>query len=164
MTIRAEKDGIVWPSRFRPGVAPVHVRNELDMAAAPSRVFATLIAAPHWPDWYPNAKNVEMLDGGARLEAGARFRWTTFGVRIISEVKEFSPNERIAWDGRAFGVDVYHAWLIRPSARGAYVVTEETQHGGIARLAAALMPGRMSKFHQLWLEALEKRSREPAGK
>lgn len=149
---------INWPERFHPARAPVHVRNDLDMAASPEKVWAALIDAARWPEWYPNASNVRILSGGRELAPGERFRWTTFGATIVSEVAEFAPYERIAWTGTAFGIDVYHAWLILPSARGACVVTEETQYGALARLAAALLPGRMEKFHQIWLENLEARA------
>lgn len=149
---------INWPDRFHPDRAPVHVRNELDMAARPEKIWAALIDAARWPEWYPNAANVSFLSGGGRLAPGARFRWKTFGATVVSEVAEFVPHQRIAWTGRALGIDVYHAWLMEPSARGACVLTEETQYGGLARLAAALLPGRMSKFHQLWLEKLEARA------
>ncbi len=149
---------IIWPDRFHPGRAPVHVRNDLDMAASPEKIWAALIDATAWPEWYPNARNIRLLSGGHSLAPGARFRWTTFGATIVSEVAEFSPHERIAWTGRAVGIDVYHAWLIRPSARGGHVLTEETQYGALALLAATLMPGRMSKFHQLWLENLATRA------
>ena len=149
---------IDWPDRFHPDRAPVHVRNELDMAARPENIWAALIDAARWPQWYPNASNVSILSGGGALSAGERFRWTTFGATIVSEVAEFAPFERIAWTGSAFGIDVYHAWLIQPSARGAYVLTEETQYGALARIAAALLPGRMSKYHQIWLENLEARA------
>ena len=152
------QSSINWPDRFRPDKAPVHVRNELDMAAQPDKIWSALIDASRWPDWYPNAKGVKIISGGDRLAPGARFRWTTFGATIDSEIAEFIPHERIAWTGRAFGIDVYHAWLIAPSAKGAYVVTEETQYGALARLAAALLPGRMEKFHQIWLENLEARA------
>jgi hypothetical protein len=32
------------------------------------------------------------------------------------------------------------------------VLTEETQTGWLARLGALVMPGRMSKWYQRWLE------------
>ncbi|MEZ5922741.1 MAG: SRPBCC family protein [Parvularculaceae bacterium] len=151
--------GISWPHRFHPDVAPIHVRNEIEIAARPEIVFAWLIKAPLWPDWYPNASNVRLKDPNAStLSLDTEFRWKTFGVSIVSRVLEFVPGERIAWDGRAFGVDVYHAWLIRPSAKGAYVVTEESQYGIFARAAAALWPDRMHDFHQIWLERLSEKA------
>jgi len=35
-------------------------------------------------------------------------------------------------------------------------LTEETRNGWLVRLGALVMPGRMSKWHQRWLEELEK--------
>jgi hypothetical protein len=52
------------------------------------------------------------------------------------------------------GVEAYHAWEITPTAVGAHVLTEETQHGWAARLGSIVFPNRMSKFHQIWLERL----------
>ena len=69
-------------------------------------------------------------------------------------VQEWVPNERIAWTGKAFGLDVYHAWLIEKTATGCHVLTEETQHGFMVRLGKLFMPNRMSTFHQIWLEGL----------
>jgi hypothetical protein len=80
------------------------------------------------------------------------------GVAIRSRVREFEPCSRVAWDGRAIGIDVYHAWIIEERAGGCMVVTEETQHGVLARIGGCLMPKRMSTFHQVWLENLAKKS------
>jgi hypothetical protein len=125
------------------------------MDAPPDVVWAWLIRAQLWPSWYVNAAHIRFLDGTPPdLSAGARFRWKTFGVSLESTVREFVPGERIAWDARGPGVDAYHAWVISATARGSHVLTEETQHGWLARLANFLMPWRMPKYHQLWLEQL----------
>jgi hypothetical protein len=152
---------IRWPDHYKPQNCPVHVRNDLDMVARPEHVWAWLICAPLWPSWYINSANVTILEGSEHhLENGTQFRWKTFGVTIISTVVEYVPNERIAWTAHSFGLDVYHAWILSPSSRGCTVVTEETQHGWLARLAKILMPKRMSDFHQLWLEELERKACE----
>ena len=148
-----------WPEYYAPHACPIHVRNELDMAASPDKVWAWLTRPTLWPDWYVNSANVEILGGSLlSLEEGTRFRWQTFGVRITSTVLEYVPGERIAWDGQAIGIDVYHAWVLRPSNRGCYVLTEETQHGWITRLSKLFMPNRMYRFHQLWLQELERKA------
>lgn len=150
---------VQWPDYYNPHNCPIHVRNELDMAASPEHVWAWLTRAPLWPTWYINSANVEIIKGPTPdLTAGTRFRWKTFGVTIISTVLEFVPQERIAWKAEAFGLDVYHAWVLQPSDKGCLVLTEETQHGWLARLGKLLMPNRMYKFHQVWLEALEKQA------
>ena len=126
------------------------------MAAAPEHVWAWLIGATHWPAWYSNSAKVKNIQGpGPNLAEGTKFRWKTFGVTITSTVREFIPGQRIAWDAHAPGLDVYHAWVLQPSSKGCYVLTEETQHGFIARLGGLFMPNRMHKYHQLWLEGLE---------
>jgi hypothetical protein len=152
-------EAIRWPAEFDPAHSPIHVRNELAMLAPAPVIWAWLIRARDWPSWYPNSKNVRIDGGGAELSPGVTFRWRTFGVGVFSRVEEFVGGERIAWTARGIGVWAYHAWLLRPSASGCTVVTEETQHGFVARVGMLLMPGRMGRFHQLWLEELEKKAR-----
>jgi len=151
---------IRWPNHYEPSRCPVHVRNELDMAAPRDRVWAWLTRPTLWPTWYVNSANVEILEGpGPDLKEGTRFRWKTFGITIKSTVLECVPDERIGWEARAFGIDVYHAWVLLESAEGCHVLTEETQHGWLARLGKLFMPNRMHKYHQLWLVALEGKAR-----
>ena len=139
----------------------MHVRNELEIDAPPEVVWAWLIRAQLWPVWYENAADVTFLSGTPPdLSPGARFRWKTFGVRIESTVQEFVPNERIAWDAHGIGTDAYHAWVIGGTPGGSQVLTEETQHGSLARLAALVMPHRMHKHHQIWLEQLREAARK----
>ena len=151
---------IRWPAHYAPAHAPVHVRNEIQIAAAPAIVWAWLTQAPRWPQWYLNSRNLKILRGNAaQLESGSRFVWTTFGVRITSEVQECVTEARLAWDAKSLGVDAYHAWLLTPTTDGGcHVLTEETQHGFVARSGAWLFPTRMHRFHQIWLEALRDRA------
>lgn len=152
---------IQWPDRYQPGNDyPVHVINEMDLAAPPEHVWAWLIRAPWWPTWYCNAKNVRILDEpGPDLQQGTRFRWTTFDLPIRSTVREYGPKARIAWDAHAFGFDAYHAWLLQPSARGCRVRTEEKQYGWLAKLHQRCKPGRMHAGHEAWLKGLEAKAR-----
>lgn len=98
---------INWPEAYRPDATAVHVRNEM-LIQAPQRVWAWLVRARSWPDWYENARDVEVEAGAIDLSPGARFRWTTFGLSIESVVGEFVPFERIGWTGIGVGMDVYH--------------------------------------------------------
>lgn len=156
-------DGAIhWPPKYSPSVAPVHVHNALLIDAPPEVVWAWLICAGQWPRWYSNAHNVRQPNGAALgdLALGTPFRWRTFGVGIESTVVELEPNRRIAWNATGFGVDAYHAWVLTPHAGGCHVLTEETQYGWGARLLHFLMPQRMWKGHQLWLESLQREARK----
>lgn len=151
---------IKWPDRYRPENCAVHVVNELAMDVAPEAVWDCLLEASRWPEWYENAAYVDVSGApDGRLKDGALFRWKTFGVTIASKVEEFAPHERIAWSATAFGLDIYHAWLIIRTEDGCKVITEETQNGILARLSYFLQPGSMHKFHQIWLESLAGRAK-----
>jgi len=151
---------ISWPEHYDPRNCPIHVRNDIEIDVAPDAVWAWITRAPLWPTWYRNSADVRILQGDAcELRLGTRFRWKTFGVAITSTVIEYVPNGRMAWDAHGLGVDAYHAWALAPCTRGCYVLTEETQHGWAARLGGLLMPGRMHRYHQVWLESLAAKAR-----
>jgi Polyketide cyclase / dehydrase and lipid transport len=152
--------GIRWPEEYAPANTAVFVGNRLEMNVPPERVWEWLIRADLWPEWYANSKNVTYLEPSkGPLRLGTTFRWTTFGVTIVSRVEEFALGERIAWNARGTGVDAYHAWLIEKTEKGCRVLTEETQNGWAARLGKLFMPSRMQKYHQIWLEGLERQAR-----
>ena len=146
---------IAWPDRYAPERVAARVSNEITIAAPPAVVWAWLIGAAAWPDWYPNSRQVRIDGGKTALSAGVSFGWRTFGVSVRSTVREFVVGERIAWDGRGMLLDVYHAWLIEKRPGGCWVLTEENQNGVAARLQAVLMPQRMYHGHALWLARLK---------
>jgi hypothetical protein len=159
INVNESSESIRWPEEFDLSRNPIHVRNELVAPVPVDRVWAWLIRAALWPSWYVNSKNVCFLDSPPPdLALGTRFRWWTFDATITSTVCEFVPGERIAWNGEAWGIHVYHAWLIRPTPEGCHLVTEERQHGLLTRLNKIVRPNRMSEYHQIWLEALRDRA------
>jgi uncharacterized protein YndB with AHSA1/START domain len=154
------KTTIRWPERFDPAHTAVFVSNEITIAAEPEDVWRWLIRAELWPHWYPNSSDVHFVStSGPDLRERSRFRWNTFGVRITSKVLEFEPCARLAWEAQGIGVDAYHAWLLTPTGDGGtHVLTQETQHGWLARLGKMMMPRRLETMHQVWLESLKVRA------
>jgi len=153
-----ESLAVEWPTHYSPANSPVHVRNELSMPSAPEVVWAWLIRAKLWPEWYENSSNVRFLQGSPPdLALGTRFRWKTFGVTIESTVLEFVPGQRIAWDADGVGVDAYHAWVLHRTEQGCHVLTEETQHGWAARLQSLLRPARCTSITSYGWKAFEVR-------
>jgi hypothetical protein len=148
-------EAIRWPAGYAPDECPVHVVNRIETDTAPAVVWSRLIAATRWHEIYANASHVR-IDGDAdTLSANAHFTWKTFGVALDTRVVEFEPERRIAWLAVAPGIRAYHAWLITPDANGGCsLLTEETQHGLLARAGKLLFPTRMQRWHQRWIEAL----------
>ena len=151
---------IRWPDRYHPSRAPVHVRNERVIDAPAEVVWAWLVRAEQWPEWYPNSGSVRVTKGPQDgLALGTEFSWRTFGVALRSTVMECDAPARLAWNAIGFGVDAYHAWMIEGrDASSCRVLTEETQYGGLARLGAALFPRRMWEGHEVWLARLAERA------
>ena len=130
------------------------------MDVSAEAVWACLIRAASWPQWYSNSAQVRFVSRhGPDLALGTVFQWKTFGVSLTSKVREFIPSQRIAWTARGTGVRAYHAWLLVRVPGGCEVRTEETQHGCVARLQQFLCPHRMATQHHLWLEGLRGQAR-----
>jgi hypothetical protein len=144
-----------WPREYDPAASPVFSHNEIRTSLPPERLWPVLIDAVDWPRWYSNARKVSVGSGQRRLGDGTTFRWTTFGLRVTSTVREFVPPSRLAWDGRALGSRGYHRWEIRSTGDGgSVIVTEEVQRGFAVRLIAPFMRRGLHRQHQRWLEGL----------
>ena len=148
---------IHFPPKYKPENCKIFVHNEIEIDAAPEVVWQNLTNAKNWNSYYKNAKNVKFLNNKTNhLQADTDFKWTTFDVRLKTQVQEFIPFERLAWEAIGFGVQAYHAWLLIQTEKGCKVITQETQHGFACRLGAFVFPNRMFNQHQLWLEGLKK--------
>lgn len=149
---------IVWPERYSAGNTSVHVSNELGISASPEVIWAWLVRASLWSEWYPTVREVAIAGRRSDLELGSKFTWRIFGVTLSSIVEEFVPNERLAWSAQFEGVDAYHAWLIERKPGSCRVLTEENQKGWLARLNNLLRPSNVRYYHYLWLEALKSKA------
>ncbi len=162
MTTSPTETRINWPERYLPGKTAVFVNNQITIPAPVSAVWQTLIRAEEWPVWYPNSAEIHFVShAGPDLRDRSRFRWNTYGSRISCKVLEFEPQRRLGWNAHGIGVDAYHAWLLTPlDDGGTHVLTQETQNGWLARLGKRLMPERMERKHQQWLELLSVRCQQ----
>ena len=151
----ADPTAVRFPEENRPENSRLLVRNELQIDAPPERVWAWLTRPDLWPSYYRNARLVRHLEGPwPKIQLGSRWRWFTFGARIVSELVDCEPHTRLAWDAKGLGARGYHGWVLEPCHGGTNVVTEETQRGwGIAAVKPVLRP-RMLREHQRWLEGL----------
>jgi hypothetical protein len=81
---------IHWPNGFHPEQADLFAHNEIVVHASCQKVFASIVDAQGWPEWYPNSHDVKLLDSpDGKLHEGTRFSWDTFGVHIESWVSSF---------------------------------------------------------------------------
>jgi len=159
-------NAIHWPQGYIPGFSDNFASNEMIITGVSvAALWDKLIDTAAWPGYYSNASDIQFHDGsGPYLTDGARFRFTTFGFVVESEVNEFVAPEtggaaRIAWHGWCgegdSRLDVHHAWLIEALPGGRVrLLTQETQNGKPAVELANARPNPMINGHQQWLDGM----------
>ena len=110
---------IEWPDGHRPEESVFHAVNELQIQSEPEVIWAWICRPDLWPSYYSNAKFIKHLGGPwPELELGSRFRWFSFGAFVTSEVVEYEPGQRIAWDAKVLGGRGYHGWVLQRQSGG----------------------------------------------
>ncbi len=148
-----------WPDAYHPDRAHFHVVNQLQTMTPRELIWRRLIDAHNWHTLYSNAKRVEIKGGRSMLDAGVGFAWTSFSLRLKSEVLACEQERFLAWRATGIGVDAMHWWRLDdpkdgPHQGGTQIVTEETQIGWMARLGKSFIPRNIQFQHQRWLEGL----------
>ena len=145
------------PTGFDPAKADLFSHNELVVNAPCERVWQHIIGATKWPEWYPNSKDVALLNGAKVLGDGTTWRWTTFGLPLESRVHEYVPYTRLGWYGYAPGAQptFYHTWFLTPLGADCLVVMDEAGVGKDAAHLRETDESLMHRGHDLWLATLK---------
>jgi Polyketide cyclase / dehydrase and lipid transport len=156
---------VVWPKEFDPLKAKWYVYNEIEINAKPEEVWNILIDAKKWHTFYKGVESpVEYVDTTAiTLRNGLSFKMHTMGLHLIPVIKEFVPNERMAWEVRRGNLTAYHAWVIVPTADGCRLITPESQNGFLTLMQKIFQPNKLLNLHQVWLEAIKERAEKYSG-
>jgi len=151
---------VVWPEEFNPAKAKWYVYNEIEINTKPEVVWSILIDAKKWHTFYNGVESpVEYLDSTAiTLRNGLTFKLQTMGLNLAPVMKEFVPNERMAWEVRRGNLTAYHAWVIVPTANGCRLITPEAQNGFLTFLQKVFQPNKLLNLHEHWLEVIKIRS------
>jgi len=153
---------VVWPEEFNPKKAKWYVYNEIEINAKPEKVWNVLIDAKKWHTFYKGVESaIEYIDTTATtLRNGLRFKLHTMGLQLEPEIKEFVPNERIAWEVRKGNLTAYHAWVIVPTDKGCRLITPESQNGFLTFLQKIFKPSKLLNLHEHWLEMIKAKAEE----
>ena len=142
-----------WPATLSPATGPVYSRVQTAIKADPASVWAVVIRAAAWPEWFRHVKQVQLDDGGEDLAPDTGFRWRISGQRFRSRVRVFAPESQIAWESRNPLIHTFHAWHLLPTATGCTVVDEECQRGPLPRASRPVVGRALHRVHQQWLES-----------
>jgi uncharacterized protein YndB with AHSA1/START domain len=149
---------INWLKGFEPENAKFFVQNEIEINASAEKVWALLIRAEEWEQYYKGASKVKVPTSDKLLANDVAFTWRTMGLDFISTIKEFVPNERLSWLSEKKQIQGYHVWLIVPTATGCKVITQEAQKGWLTFFEKTFQPNKLRKLHDVWLSELKKKA------
>jgi len=158
VTSKNPGENIRWPAEYEPSKAAFYISNQIDIAAPPQVVWDILTDVQAWPDWYEGATNLTVRSPDHRVGPGVVVSWRTMDMNFDSEVKEFEPPFRFAWESRKAVIQGYHAWLIIPTADGSRVVTDESFHGFLGVMQRIFLPNKLRRLHDIFLEELKKQA------
>lgn len=152
-------DTISWPPKFHPSKSRFYVHNEIMINASPATVWAILIDALVWENWYKGAKNIRFVDTSHKqLQANSVMNWQTMGLKFRSTIKEYEPNRLLAWESVKKSIQGYHVWLIIPTANGCKVITDESQNGWLTFLEKTFQRNKLKKLHDVWLTEMKRKA------
>ncbi len=148
-----------WVRRLTASTRPLHVHNELHTAASASAVWSWLVWAPRWPEWYAAAPAIAYLNQlTPELRATSVFRWQTLGTTVTASVTEYVPGRCLAWVVKGPGVRVYHRWLVRETATGCQLITEQVHTGWRGVMREWLRPHSVFAHQHGWLVLLHRQA------
>lgn len=158
--INPTTDLIQWPAVYHPKKAKWYVHNEIEINASPETVWKILIDAKVWHTFYQGVQSpvVYFDSNAAYLRKDLQFKLHTMGLKLNPIIKEFVPNERMAWEVRAKGLRAYHAWLIIPTEKGCRLITPESQNGFLTTLQKIFQPNKLLKLHDKWLKLIKEQA------
>jgi hypothetical protein len=156
---------INWTDEYNPAKSKFFVHNEIEINAATYIVWEFLIDALKWEAWYSGAKNVSFTNSNDTvMQANSGFNWNTMGMKFQSSIKQYEPNNLLAWESKKKSIQAYTVWLIMPTDNGCRVVVDESQNGWLTAFEKILERNKLRKMHDVWLAELKKISEEKQNK
>jgi hypothetical protein len=132
--------------------APVVAEADIEIGAAPERVWDTLVDVERWPQWNSEVKSVT-LEGGT--QEGSVFRWKTSSGTITSTFQTLDPPRHVAWRGKTLSIKAIHIWTFEQIDGRTSVRTAESFEGLLARLLRRRLQKMLQKTLETGLQKLK---------
>lgn len=148
---------VIWPEEFNPTNTKWFVYNEIEINATPEVVWQILIDATKWHTYYKGVQSPVTFPDPSVTTLGkdVSFNMHTMGLRLTPVIKEFVPNQRMAWEVRRKDLTAWHAWVIVPTAYGCRLITPESQNGFLTFMQKVFQPNKLLRLHDKWLRSIK---------
>lgn len=153
--------------------APVRVRREAILRAAPPAVWRLQSGIARWSRWLPNVAFTTLPEAPS---TGTVFQWKVNGMHTVSRIEVMEPERRIGWSSRSFGTHGAHLWTLTEVPAAAVrasrmdwigeeppvvagdlwtrVESVEVIGGWIARILRRTIRKTLERSGDLWMSAL----------
>jgi uncharacterized protein YndB with AHSA1/START domain len=118
------------------------------------KVWQVLMDINSWPNWN---QDVRKVNAPIVLKLGSKFRWTSGGVNIQSEIHTFLAPNVIAWKGKTMGLKAIHNWCLKTENGQTIVYVEESMSGWLCKLMPKVFNKMLNEGMMKQLLALKSR-------
>jgi uncharacterized membrane protein len=117
----------------------------IEVAAAPSAVFATYADVERWPSWTSSVTSVELLTPGPlRVGSRARIRQPKLPVAVW-QVTRLEPGREFTWQAMGPGVLTTGTHRVTPEGDDRATVTAILEQAGPLGVIVGLMTRRLTR-------------------
>ena len=132
-------------------------QTAIDIAAAPSRVWAVMSDIERWHEWTASITSVRRLDAGPmRVGSKAHVKQPKLSGSVF-EVTAWTPERGFDWVTKRPGVTGLGRHLIEPTAGGSRVTLLVTFSGPLTGLIALFFGRLTDRYIQMEAEGLKRR-------
>ena len=139
----------------------MQVRETVEIAAPPERVWQVLSDVESWPTWPDSVRSAQLLDGGPLAE-GSRVELAQPKLpKATWVVTELVDGRSFSWSARAPGVVSVADHELEPIPGGTRVTLLFSQDGPLGGAVAKVAGGLVRRYVAMEAAGLKRRCEEP---
>jgi len=131
------------------------IREEIEIAAPMSVVWAVFSALEEYDDWNTACQSCHLIEG-EEMEAGACFSFVvrpfTLPIKVTPRITECDPGQKVVWEGERLGIHAVHTWTFREINGRVILISHEEFSGPLIWLARLILVLR--RLHSLTRQLL----------
>jgi Polyketide cyclase / dehydrase and lipid transport len=146
-----EETSMTVPSEID-GAAPVLAHHEIEIEAPLGEVWRLHTDVNTWTSWQ---KDITAASIEGAFEVGNSFRWSSYGLGVISTIYAITDHARVLWGGTGAGITGIHEWRFAETPGGVRVTTDESFAGQPVEADATTMQSMLDASLVSWLDHLK---------
>ena len=131
------------------------IREEIEIAAPMSVVWAVFSALEEYDDWNTACQDCNLIEG-EEMGTGTCFSFVvrpfTLPIKVEPRITKCEPGQEVVWEGERFGIHAVHTWKFRELNGRVSLISHEEFSGPLIWLARIILVPR--RLHSLTRQLL----------